>query len=150
MRAGCVSENGCKVTLAGNESRPENNRFKVYKVRGLLGGYTIQCEVGYKYLDGDMSPVDPPSNPLDFTFDLTSKVFVNGCAMHVWQRGNELLPRTNQEWSIEKLPNGNYIIKNLMSGKVLDVPAADANRNGGKVQLWSKRSNDLNQQWIFE
>lgn len=150
VQGNCVNNNGCNVILNRIDETPDNNKFMVLKVKGPLGGYTLHCMSGYKYLDGNSSPVDPPSNPLDITFDLTPKLFVNGCLMQVWERTDPLFPRTNQEWSIEKLPSGRYIIKNILSGKVIDAVNADVNKDGGKVQLYSRVLNDDTQEWIFE
>ncbi|MGB3006028.1 MAG: C1 family peptidase [Chitinophagaceae bacterium] len=150
VQGNCVNNNGCNVILNRIDETPDNNKFMVLKVKGPLGGYTLRCISGDKFLDGNSSPVDPPSNPLDITFDLTPKLFVNGCLMQVWERTDPLFPRTNQEWSIEKLPNGRYIIKNILSGKVIDAVNADVNKDGGKVQLYSRVLNDDTQEWIFE
>lgn len=150
VRANCINSNGCKVMLGLPASGSDDGEFNIYKVGGIIGGYTIQSKVGYKYLDGNNSPIDPPANLLDFQFDLTPKLFFDGCAMHVWERGQPWMPRTNQEWSIEKISNGNYVIKNLMSGKMLDVADTDTNRDGGKVQLFTRQANDETQQWILE
>ena len=90
-----------------------------------------------------MEIVNPP-------FDLTAKVFVNATGMQVWERGCGVCLRTNQEWGIEKLANGHYIIRNIMSGKVVDAVDASVNTDGGKVQLWSRGAGDDTQEWIFE
>ncbi|RYY70750.1 MAG: hypothetical protein EOO13_05510 [Chitinophagaceae bacterium] len=150
VQGSCVNNNGCKVMLNDRDDTPDNNKFRIRKVEGIIGGYTIQCVAGYKYLDGNSSPVDPPTSLVDFSFDLTPKLFVNGCRMQVWERGNPMLPRTNQEWSIEKIANGNYVIKNLLSGKVIDAVNGEVTSNGGTVQLWNKVNNDLSQQWVLE
>ncbi len=146
----CRNNNGCKVQLYSLGQTPTNNQFRVKKVAGVIGGYTLQCVAGNKYIDGNMDPVSPPTSILDLDFDLTPKVFVNGTRLQVWERGCGVCVRTNQEWGIQRLSNGHYVIKNIMSGKVIDAVNADVNANGGKVQLYSRVSGDDTQEWIFE
>lgn len=140
----CVNENGCKVQLWDIGKSPRNNQFRLRKVGGILGGYTIQCVMGGKYLDGNLEP----NAPLEF--DFTPKVYINGTRLQVWDRGCAVCPRMNQEWGIKKLSNGKYKIFNIQSGKVLDAKNDDVNRNGGKVQLWTSISNDRTQEWILQ
>jgi hypothetical protein len=71
----------------------------------------------------------------------------NGCKIQIWQRVNNV---ENQKWQISKTTTGTYKIKNLGSGKFLDVHAPDVNKNGGKVQLWDVAPGNRNQEWIFQ
>ncbi len=135
--------NGQKVEINTLSANSTNNHFRVAKVGGIIGGYTIQAVVDNKYLDGDMRPVDPLLN-------LTPKVFINGTLLQGWERGCEFCLRTNQEWSIEKLSNGRFKIKNILSGKVIDVLNSEISQNGSKVQLYDSFDGDSTQEWIFE
>ena len=53
----------------------------------------------------------------------------NGTRVQSAPRLSPAVPRTNQEWKIVKRGDGNYTIKNILSGRYLDA-------ENGKIQLW--------------
>ena len=65
----------------------------------------------------------------------------NGTNVHLWSKNDTAA----QRWSIKKDSAGYYTIRNLQSGKVLDVASAgDANRTN--IQVWSG-NNTCAQKW---
>lgn len=107
-------------------------RWRIKKVGGIVGGYTIENLLSGKVLDSDLPCPDQ-----------------NGCKVTVRDR----LPivavdRRNQEWYIERVGNGvSFRIRNVLKGEqVLDPGAGTA--NGTKVGT-NKQSSRVSQQWRF-
>ena len=59
----------------------------------------------------------------------------NGTNVHIWKRNHTAA----QQWYIKKGPDGYYTVKNLQSGKLIDVAAAGV-KDGTNIQMWN--SND--------
>ena len=74
----------------------------------------------------------------------------NGTKIQLW----DCTPfATNQEWYLDYLGGGHWLIKNGRSGRCLDADAGTIGRNGTKVQLWdctdaaNQFGHALNQVW---
>jgi hypothetical protein len=95
------------------------------KVHGaIFSSYTIKSKLNSKVIDADAP----------FTGN-------DGCKVHLCGR----LPaavglRTNQEWQLEKLTNGNYKIKAVAGGKRMRVEPGCASQNGCRFELNSSAS----------
>ncbi len=140
----CRLENGCAAQLYPIGNTTSNNRFKVKKVFGPLGGYTISCELD----DNILGVPYKKARYLDADFNNTNR---NGCRVQFWD--NVLIGlKTNQEWYIVPIANtGKFIIKCVKDKKVLDAVNKDVSGTGVCIlQLWRENAIDLTQQWTFE
>lgn len=107
-------------------------RWKVNRVGGISGGYTIGNLLSGKVLDSDYLCMNE-----------------NGCKVTVRDRLALFVPdRRNQEWYIERIGNGQeFRIRNVLKAEqVLDPGATSA--NGTKVGTNKKRA-VASQQWRF-
>ncbi len=119
MEYACRNDAFCKVQTYGLGNTTSNNKWRLKKVDGVIGGYTLQVEINDKYLDADMWSIGG-----------------NGTKVQVASRLPFGSVRTNQEWKFVKRSDGNYTIKNIFSGRYLDSFNACVNQNGCGVQLW--------------
>ena len=58
------------------------------------------------------------------------------------------LPVPQQDWLFHRVGANRYVIRNVLSGKVLDARNSCVTQNGCKVQQWAMNSNDTSQVWI--
>jgi hypothetical protein len=104
----------------------------VEKVPGaIFASYTIKSKLTSKVIDADA---------------LTTGN--DGCNVHLCSR----LPtgiRTNQEWRMEKLTNGNYRIKCVASDKPMRVAPGCASQDGCRFELF-KPETSTTQQWVLQ
>ncbi len=97
----------CPVEMGSSQSA----KWILSPIDGILGGYTLTAVSNNKVLDADL-----------FTIGF------NGTKVQSAPRLSPAVPRTNQEWKIVKRSDGNYTIKNILSGRYLDAES-------GKIQL---------------
>jgi hypothetical protein len=106
----------------------------IEKVPGaIFASYTIKSKLTSKVIDADA---------------LATKD--DGCKVHLCDR----LPvatglRTNQEWRMEKLTNGNYRIKCVASDKPMRVSPGCASQDGCRFELFKPESSNT-QQWVLQ
>jgi len=65
-----------------------------------------------------------------------------GANVQIWSSGNS----KPQQWKIQQVKPGQFIIVNRYSAKVLDASASNINKNGCNVQQWTRHGKD-NQLW---
>ena len=127
-----ADQNGTRV-VTSNLGTVNNNKWSLKKIdNAILGGYTMQTTLSGKYVDADFLNTDN-----------------NGCKIQLWDRALVGF-RTNQEWKISRLSNGNYQITNIKSpGKALSATAGCSTSDGCNTQLLDKSSTNMLQQWVF-
>lgn len=121
----CHGKDRCKTQLWDIGASTSNNIFNIYKSEGL--GYRIKN--GSHFLEVDF-----------------------------WRNGENGLtpwmfsyaPVPQQDWIFYRVGPNRYVIKNVLSGKVLDAVNSCVMENGCKVQQWSMVTNDMSQVWILE
>lgn len=86
----------------------DNTKWKVSKVKNaIFESYTFKSSLSSKVFDADI-------------FNTKLKDNNDACKVQLCER-LPTPPRTNQEWTFEKLPNGNYRIKCVQDGGYLSV-----------------------------
>jgi hypothetical protein len=122
--------NCCDLMQLSNTSGNEV-LWVLEKVPGaVFSSYTIKSRTNTKVIDADA---------------LTTGQ--EGCTVHLCDR----IPvgiRTNQEWRLEKLPNGNYRIKCVAGDKPIQVAPGCASQDGCRFELSSNTG--ATQEWIFQ
>lgn len=114
-------------TVNSSNQYINNEKWKLEKVGGLVGGYTIKSVLSGKVLDADAG-----------CFDGTQ------CKITIRDRLSSLIPRTMQEWYVERVGDNNYFrIKNVLkSSMFLDAGSS-------KVNVHKKVDSDETQFWRF-
>ncbi|MFN4145479.1 MAG: lipase family protein, partial [Runella sp.] len=104
------------------------NRFKwrVQKVGGPVGGYTIQALYRNKFVDAD----DP-------------NVSQNNCKVQLWERKLPIIPdRRNQEWGFALNNDGSYFISNVKDNNMrIYIRESDVTRSTGLPKLINRNNN---------
>ncbi len=125
VSASCDGENQCKTQLWSLGQSAKNNKFSIYKSEGV--GYRIKNQG--KFLEVDFWRANQ-----------------NG--VNPWMMGYAPVPQ--QDWLFYEVGENRYVIRNVLSGKVLDAKNSCTNQNGCKVQQWNAVSNDMSQVWILD
>ena len=124
-----TDQDGVSVSVRSYGNSAVGKKWRVRKVAGVLGGYTIQCKTGSKYLEADMSRLMPYTN---------NKV-------QIWNRLGIVVPRTHQEWYIQRLEDGTYRIKNIRDNKyLLDLKSSSSTTVLNKTATSAK-----DKKWFF-
>lgn len=124
----------CCDLMQESSSAGDDVKWVVEKVSGaIFASYTIKSKLTSKVIDADALATGN-----------------DGCKVHLCNR----LPasaglRTNQEWRMEKLTNGNYRIKNVASDKPMRVSPGCASQDGCRFELFKPESNST-QQWVLQ
>lgn len=121
----CDGQDRCKTQLWSIGQSPKNNRFQIYKSEGI--GYRIKNQE--KFVEVDFWNAN-----------------TNGVTP--WMMGYGPFPQ--QDWVFYEVAENRYVIRNVLSGKVLDAKNSCTNENGCKVQQWNPVSNDMSQVWRLE
>lgn len=66
----------------------------------------------------------------------------NDANIQMWSAGSS----KPQQWKLEQISTGRFLIKNRYSGKYLDASDSEIHKNGCNIQQWHKNKN-TNQQW---
>lgn len=107
-------------------------QWVLQKVPGaIFESYTIKSKLTDKYIDADIGCTGQ-----------------DNCKVHLCSR----IPtgiRTNQEWRLEKLTNGNYRIKCVASNKAMRVAPGCASQDGCRFELFTPASSTT-QEWILQ
>ena len=126
------------------------------------GRYYIRCYKGRKYLDVDGPCVgkngckvqlwslgqSPKNNIFRISKTLAGYQIVNeGKALEVKFQERGAL---HQEWHFYKGSGNKYVIRNVLTGKVLDATDSCTDQNGCSVRQRSPKNNDATQVWILE
>lgn len=130
----CVGQNGCKVQLWDIGKSVSNNRFFIRKE---IGGYSIRNGSG--------------DNP-DFLEVDANELLKNHGRVQMWEANLPLGGHNgNQLWHFYPIPNkaGHYLIRNVVSGKVLGAKKDCVNQNGCNVRQANVVNNDASQVWIL-
>lgn len=138
---------------------PENG--KVYQITSADSGKLIS--IGYDHISSNalirQKNYNKSNGQLwkliqnpDGTFSFQEQLYFTKCLSVVYVSNENYAFSTNCElpeakWDLIKKDNGNYIIKNVAYGKVLDVPGASKLENKGLIVYNDNQS--LNQEWIF-
>lgn len=68
----------------------------------------------------------------------------NASAIQIGTKNNS----TSEKWHVSRQPNGYYVIRNTVSGRVLDVEGAST-ANGTRIQLFNPNVSTCAQRWII-
>jgi hypothetical protein len=132
-----ATTNGMQPAIREGKVRTDNKvefyqRWRVTRVGGIAGGYTIENLLSGKVLDADFPCLED-----------------NGCKVTIRDRLAVVLPdRRNQEWYIERIGNSTtFKIRNVLKGEQVLDPGAGRS-NGTKVGT-NQRGPAISQQWRF-
>lgn len=124
----------CCDLMQEASSSGDDVKWIIEKVPGaIFASYTIKSKLTSKVIDADALATNN-----------------DGCKVHLCSR----LPaatglRTNQEWRLEKLTNGNYRIKCVAGDKPMRVSPGCASQDGCRFELFKPESNTT-QQWVLQ
>jgi len=124
-----------ELNIGGIGNTDINNKFIIEAVNGTLGGYTIKSMYDNRYLDADVGS--------SFSDALASGAHVNNC-----DRRFITVPRKNQEWKFDKLPDGSYIIYPV-ANENLTLDAMNNCNNGAHLRVYERNISDGTQRWFF-
>jgi mannan endo-1,4-beta-mannosidase len=103
----------------------------------------VQAGNGYYYIQAQHKRMN-----LDVHGCFDGKLFCGtykkdkGANVQMWSAGSS----EPQQWRLEKVAPGRFLIQNRYSGKYLDASNSNINKNGCNVQQWTKSSN-TNKHW---
>lgn len=117
--------NGCCDLMQHSSGAGDDVLWQLNKVSGaIFSSYTIKSKLNLKVVDADAL----------FTGN-------DGCKVHLCGRLSVAVGlRTNQEWQLEKQPNGNYKIKCAAGSKRMRVAPGCASQDGCRFELHSSAS----------
>lgn len=125
----CHGENACKLQLWDIGASIYNNVFYI-KRQGSASEYRIMNRKnGDRYVEIDWWNSG-----------------ANG--RQLWVYNWSVTP--NQIWTLHRVADNRYVIKNMHSGKVLAAKSSCAGTNGCAVGQWSVSPGNLSQVWILE
>ncbi len=132
LRAGTDCFFNCCDLKQSTSSSGDAALFILAKVpNAIFDSYTIKSKLNNKVIDADMPNTGN-----------------NGCKVQLCDR----LPtglRTNQEWRLEKLTNGNYLIKCVAGNKPLRVAPGCASQDGCRFELSSASDCSNCKEWVL-
>lgn len=123
--------NCCDMQQATSSSGDDNLWILAKVPNAIFDSYTIKSKLNSKVIDADLPNTGN-----------------NGCKVQLCDR----LPtgiRTNQEWRLEKLPNGNYLIKCVAGEKPLRVVPGCSSQDGCRFELSSQSDCSNCKEWVL-
>lgn len=133
---GIVNGGGLRLTTA---------KHKVKIMRTGAGGYVIRF--GTKTVEGwfgDETREYVLDSDREDAWDAQTSTII------LWERNNAPVANANQRWLFIRLRDDKYIIKNLLSGKVLDANNSGINNTSCGVATRHSVNNDQTQIWVLE
>ena len=130
----------------GGGVRLTTAKHKVKIMRTGAGGYVIRF--GTKTVSGWLGSTETRDYVLDSDMEDVMDPSVSSIAL--WERNNAPGFNANQRWLFIKLRDDKYVIKNVLSGKVLDARNDDINKTSCGVRTTHAGNNDQTQIWVLE